>query len=115
MGQAIVLAVPVLPGESVTTEGVRVEAGRVAASLGPEVSELAWRSVLEKTDVLVLQAPDTVPWTEVWRVDTSPIWHVEVTGIPPVQPAAPGAGSAAAGARVPAVAGGAGAPRPLAT
>ncbi len=92
MGQAIVLAVPVLPGESVTTEGVRVEAGRVTASLGPEVSELTWRSVLEKTDVLVLQAPDTVPWTEVWRVDTSPIWHVEATGIPPVQPD-PGAGS----------------------
>src|SRR5271157_560602 len=93
MGQAIVLAVPLLPGESVTTEGVRVEAGRVAASLGPEVSALTWSSALEKADVLLLQAPDTVPWTEVWRVDSSPIWHVEPTGIPPVQTAAAGAGS----------------------
>jgi len=84
-GAAIVLAVPLLPGESVTTEGVRVEAGRVAASLGPETSELSWNSVLVQADVLVLQAPDTVPWSEVWRVDASPIWHVEAAGIPPNQ------------------------------
>ncbi|HTF32658.1 MAG TPA: hypothetical protein VK714_03025 [Myxococcota bacterium] len=93
MGTAIVLAVPLLPGESVTTEGVRVEAGRVAASLPPEVSELAWSSVLAQADVLALQAPDTVPWTEVWRIDASPIWHVEASGIPPIQRAAAGEGS----------------------
>jgi len=93
MGTAIVLAVPLLPGESVTTAGVRVEAGRVAASLPPEVSELAWSSVLAQADVLALQAPDTVPWTEVWRIDASPIWHVEASGIPPIQRAAAGEGS----------------------
>jgi hypothetical protein len=85
VGQAIVLAVPILPGESVTTEGVRVEAGRVGVSLGPEVSEFSWSSALEHGDSLVLQAPDTVPWTEVWQIEASPVWHVEATGIPPVQ------------------------------
>jgi hypothetical protein len=85
-GQAIVLAVPILPGESVTSEGVRVEAGRVGVSLAPDASEFSWRSALEKADSLVLQAPDTVPWTEVWRIEASPVWHIEATGIPPVQP-----------------------------
>jgi hypothetical protein len=92
-GAAIVLAVPLLPGESVTTEGVRVEAGRVAASLAPEVFEVAWNSVLAQGDVLLLQAPDTVPWSEVWRVDASPIWHVEAAGIPPNQSLAETEGS----------------------
>jgi hypothetical protein len=87
VGQAIVLSVPLLSGESVTTEGVRAAAGRVAVSLGPEVDEFSWSSALEKQDQLLLQAPDTVPWSEVWRIDASPIWHVEATGIPPVQSA----------------------------
>ena len=29
-----------------------------------------------------------MPWSEVWLIDASPIWHVETTGIPPIQSAA---------------------------
>jgi hypothetical protein len=46
--------------------------------------EASWRSVLDSPRELELRAPDAVPWTEVWRLDVSPIWHADVEGIPMV-------------------------------
>ncbi|NOR81583.1 MAG: hypothetical protein GQ529_12255, partial [Methyloprofundus sp.] len=40
-----------------------------------------WQSLLDKNDQLILQAPETDQWTEVWRADISPIWHINSTGI----------------------------------
>jgi hypothetical protein len=81
---SIVLEVPLLPGEAVTTPGVRVQEGRALATLAPGVAATGWRSVLAQADELSLEAPGEVAWTEVWRVDASPIWHVSAQGIPPV-------------------------------
>ncbi|HEX3130679.1 MAG TPA: hypothetical protein VH394_25295, partial [Thermoanaerobaculia bacterium] len=78
------IAVPLLPGESVTTAGVRVEKGRVPVSLGPQASEAAWESTLAPRPELRLEAPRTLAWTEVWRLESSPVWHVEAKGIPPI-------------------------------
>lgn len=76
--------VPLLPGESVTTAGARVKDGVVQVSLGPGTSELTWLSTLAPRSTLVLQAPKTLAWTEVWKLNASPIWHVEARGIPAV-------------------------------
>jgi hypothetical protein len=81
---AIVLEVPLLPGEAVTTPGVRVRDGRALATLAPGAAQARWTSLLATREALELEAPREVSWTEVWRLDASPIWHVSAQGIPPV-------------------------------
>ncbi len=88
---AIVLEVPLLAGESVTTAGVRVADGRALVTLAPGETSAAWSSVLAIAPALALEAPRAVAWTEIWRLDPSPLWHVTTEGIPAVD--APAAGS----------------------
>ncbi|HVP28047.1 MAG TPA: hypothetical protein VMW35_02670 [Myxococcota bacterium] len=83
-GVAASLAIPLLPGESVTAEVGRVENGRILVNLGPGDASASWRSVLEPAPSLALASPRGVPWVETWRIDASPVWHVEATGIPPI-------------------------------
>ncbi len=87
LGTPVVAAVPLLAGESVTTAGIRVQKGEVLVNLGPQVQETSWTSTLEQRPEIALTAPDTPVWTEVWRLDASPLWHVEAHGIPPVHTA----------------------------
>lgn len=84
-GAAVVVEVPLLPGESVTSADLRVHDGRAAVSMGPTVSHVEWTSVLADAETIVLTATTSSAWSESWRVDASPIWHVEPSGIPPVQ------------------------------
>ncbi|MGH7964240.1 MAG: hypothetical protein ACRERD_20855, partial [Candidatus Binatia bacterium] len=91
-GSAVVLAVPLLAGESVTSENVRVEAGKVLLNLPPQDSEVGWSSVLAQGSQLTLTAPETLAWTEIWRLDVSPIWHVETAGIPVIHHSDPTSG-----------------------
>ncbi|SDT87993.1 hypothetical protein [Desulfobacula phenolica] len=81
-GSAVVLDIPLLPGESVTTEGLRVEAGVAKINLGAGQGHLSWESFLEPADQLQLEHKQTTAWTEIWKVDVSPIFHLEYEGIP---------------------------------
>lgn len=81
-GEAVVLEVPLLPGESVITEGIRVSEGKVLVNMRESV--LLWQSILEPTEGLSLRAPQTTAWAEFWRLDAAPVWHVELGGIPVV-------------------------------
>jgi hypothetical protein len=81
-GTAIVLDVPLLPGESVTTADVRVEGGKAKVNIGPKGNEVSWRSTLEQKSPLKLVATRSISWFEVWRVDVSPVWHASYSGIP---------------------------------
>ncbi len=83
-GSAVIVEVPLLAGEQVTTPGITVKNGKVIVSLGPQTPEVVWESTLPMTDKLTLTAPDGVSWTESWRLNASPIWHVEMTGIPAI-------------------------------
>ncbi|HUB09843.1 MAG TPA: hypothetical protein VMB50_22765 [Myxococcales bacterium] len=94
-GSALVLAVPLLPGESVTTADVHVVAGKVQVNLNPGQSSTAWDSVLEQRSPIELAAPTGVPWAERWSLDVSPIWHAVATGIPVIH------GQDASGNRLP--------------
>jgi hypothetical protein len=80
----VVLRVPLLQGESVNDEAVRVEKGEVMLSLGRDDNALSWISTLEETDRLTLTAPEGVPWTEIWTLAASPIYSFEAAGIPPI-------------------------------
>jgi hypothetical protein len=78
------LRIPLLPGENVTTAGMRVEDGHAIATLAPGQASLSWRSTITPTDSLKLKAPDTNEWQEEWQLAVSPLWHVEVSGIAPL-------------------------------
>ncbi|MCU0835104.1 MAG: hypothetical protein MUC77_11845 [Chromatiaceae bacterium] len=84
LGVPLSVAIPLIPGEAVTTDGVRVRDGQVLVSLAAEASETGWRSRLDPTDALTLTAPETSQWIETWRADIGPIWHVAIDGIPPI-------------------------------
>ncbi|MEZ4449362.1 MAG: hypothetical protein R3B09_07780 [Nannocystaceae bacterium] len=81
-GAAVVLAVPLLAGESVTTANLRVEDNKVQVNMSPEVSQVQWTSALEIQPELVLEAGTSQPWVEVWRLKVGPVWHIESEGIP---------------------------------
>jgi hypothetical protein len=87
-GVAVVLEVPLLPNESVVTEGVKVSKGKVQVNMGADEDATEWRSVLEQRSPIVLQAPkgEGIAFAEVWRVDLGPLWHATFAGIPPVHP-----------------------------
>ncbi len=91
-GSAVLLEVPLLTGEPVTTADVRVTDGKALVSLGPLASQAGWTSSLAQADALQLRAPEAVAWVEIWRLAASPIWHVEAQGIPVIHlPDQPGA------------------------
>jgi len=80
-GNPIVLDVPLLDGESVISDGVRVNDAQVQVSLPAGQQVFTWSSRLDKRPVLTLRAPDTLSWSEVWQAEISPVWHVDITGI----------------------------------
>lgn len=83
-GSAIALEVPLLPGESVLSEWVRTKDGRAQISMAPTAVDTAWTSDLKEAPQIALQATAQNQWAETWRIDASPIWHIEFAGIPPV-------------------------------
>jgi hypothetical protein len=89
-GSPMAAEIPLLTGESVTTPGIRVERERAAASLSfsPTDTEIAWQSTLAEAPVLKLRADPSQAnrWSETWRLQVGPTWHVSLAGIPPVHP-----------------------------
>jgi hypothetical protein len=80
-GAPVVLTVPLLPGESVTTAGLRVENNKIQIQMDPRAEEVLWESTLKKEETITLQAPRFVPWVETWILETSTIWHADLSGI----------------------------------
>lgn len=84
-GEPVVLDIPLLPGESVITEGVKTAGGKVRLNLKPDQRSMSWRSRLDMADEIRLAAPKDVPWVEKWVLAASPIWNVAVSGVPAVR------------------------------
>ena len=82
VGSAIVFNYPLWPLESIVTEGIRVKNNQVLVNLDASHSYLRWDSVIDKNDEIILKHAQTDLWTEIWKVDVSPIFHVETSGIP---------------------------------
>ncbi|MEA3437970.1 MAG: hypothetical protein U9R43_16020 [Thermodesulfobacteriota bacterium] len=81
-GTPVVVSVPLIAGESVTTAGIRVEKENALVHMGPKVKEVRWISSLKQSKAIILTAPKSVSWAETWVLDASPIWHCEHSGIP---------------------------------
>ena len=80
----VALDVPLIPGEQVLSEGARVRGGRLLVSLAPGQTETAWSSSLEPVETILLHASEDARLSEEWRVDVSPLWHLQTEGIPVV-------------------------------
>jgi hypothetical protein len=80
----VVLEVPLIPGEQVLREDARVHDGRLLVGLRPAQIKTAWSSSLEPVDSIRLRASEDARLSEEWRVDLSPLWHLEAEGIPVV-------------------------------
>jgi len=90
VGSAVVIEVPLLSGESVTTEEIRVQDKKVLINMGANQRYVRWNSQLQKSELLTLTAPETSAWSETWRMDISPIWHAEFEGISVIHHTDPG-------------------------
>jgi hypothetical protein len=80
-GAPVVAAIPLLAGESVTTEGIPVQQGQVLINMGPDQREVVYSANLPITPKILLAVPRGVPWTETWVLDASAVWHCELEGI----------------------------------
>lgn len=80
------LSVPLLPGEAVTTPERQVKDGAMLVTLPGGRAQDAWAATLTPGDRLTLTATTDPRLSEEWRLEASPLWHVTMTGIPPVQP-----------------------------
>ena len=76
------VAVPIMDGEHVNVAGIKVEAGKVNASIGNGSDFTNWSGTLDKGKTLTLTAPVLSDRAEVWRVVAIPAWHVEFSGVP---------------------------------
>lgn len=78
----MVLDIPLLPGESITTEGIRVQGNTAKVNFRSGQKMLTWESFLAPSDKIELKHADTRDWTEIWKVDVSPVFHMEYQGTP---------------------------------
>jgi len=83
IGTSIVLKVPILRGETVTSD-VNLRNDKVIVNMSPQQKEFVWHSELRKAPSITLRTSDNPDWFEIWRADISPIWHVVLKGIAPV-------------------------------
>ncbi len=84
-GAAILLEVPLIAGENVTTADLRVVEGKALVNLGPADQELEWVSTLEERSPLALTAPRSLAWVEEWRAEIALVWDPTFGGIPQVE------------------------------
>ncbi|WP_150048700.1 hypothetical protein [Methylomonas rhizoryzae] len=78
----VLIEVPLLAGESVLSANVRVQDGKAVVTMPAGQSGMEWQSSLDKRDTIELTAADAADWSEVWRADIAPLWHVQSAGIP---------------------------------
>lgn len=89
-GAAVLVRVPLLPGESVTDANLQVESGHALVTLGRDATEMSWTSTLTQTATLSLEAPSRQPWSEQWLVQCGRVFHCTVEGTQPVRHTAEG-------------------------
>ena len=93
---ALTLELPLIEGESVVTEGLTIEDGKLLVSMNPRQQSVSWKSNLPRTSPLVLTAAGGAPWTEIWRVQVGTVWHADFEGVPESESGDQGSNSRAA-------------------
>lgn len=75
------IKIPLLAGESVITDGVRVEGGEALVQFARGVQVVEYVSELVQETQLKLNAPSDRPWTETWALECTRIWRCEYEGL----------------------------------
>ncbi len=83
-GSAVFLKIPLLAGESVTNPDFQVDKGEVKITFAPNERQKSYQSLFKQHHTIELAAPATTEYYETWRLNASPVWHVETAGIVPI-------------------------------
>ncbi|MCB1616900.1 MAG: hypothetical protein KDI30_12875, partial [Pseudomonadales bacterium] len=83
---SLVVKVPVLAGESVVTQGVKVKEGFIDIVMGEGQNHFVWNSLMEPVASLQLSAGQNNNFVELWQFELSSLWHVTTSGLLPVKP-----------------------------
>jgi hypothetical protein len=87
---AFTLAVPLVPGESVLSEGLQVNPDNtVLVGLSAGEQAKAWNSSLKREDHLTVRLPTLPARAEVWRFVVTPQWSVHFGSLPATLPENP--------------------------
>jgi hypothetical protein len=89
---AFTIAVPLVPGESVLAEGLKVNPDNtVLVGLSAGERTRTWNSSLKPGAHLSVRLPKLPPRTEVWRFIVAPQWRVRFSSLPATLPENPNA------------------------
>lgn len=78
----VILNIPLLQGESVITDNIKVKNNQVVVSLNKNSRSVSWTSKLNKSLHIKLNATEKEHYIEKWTLDASPVWHIDYTGTP---------------------------------
>lgn len=81
IGSPVVVSIPLLDHASVITEGLPTAQGEVLVTLAADQRTFTYHATLDIGPTIRLSAPKSVPWTETWILDASPVWHCDLEGI----------------------------------
>lgn len=76
------ISLPLLAGERVQSSQFKVRDGRIEVAVADGESEVAWNSMLDKSEALSLVAGDLAAYAERWQVVVSPMWSAQLSGLP---------------------------------
>lgn len=79
---ALTLELPLLDGETVVSEGMTVNDGRILVSMSPNQNAVSWRSNLPRHSPMMVSAESGAAWQEIWRVGVGAVWHAGFSGVP---------------------------------
>jgi hypothetical protein len=89
---AFTVAVPLLPGESLLSEGLQVNPDNtVLVGLSLAEQRRSWTSSLRRESHLSIRLPTLPPRAEIWRFIVSPQWRVRFSNLPATLPEDPNA------------------------
>ncbi|MEE9302889.1 MAG: hypothetical protein V3U84_03795 [Thiotrichaceae bacterium] len=83
-GSPVSMKIPLLKNESVLSNKYPVKKAHVMINMSSMQRSISWNSHIPVADKLLLEATHTSGLVESWKLDISPIWHVEITGIPEI-------------------------------
>jgi len=90
---AFSVEVPIPSFEHPLSRNLARQYGKVLVSFQEGQDEATWRSAVEHLDSLRLVADGLASRAEIWQVGATSRWHLDVTGLAPVQAGTGGAGT----------------------
>ena len=81
---AFTLPLPLLTGEAVQDDNLKVENGSVQLTFAANDASLRFSSTLARAEQLTLQSPDKAAYVEIWQLAPDNQWRVRTEGTPQI-------------------------------